>query len=168
MESEAIETIYRENRQALYTLALSITRCESAAEDSIQQAFLAIQNVGSNPEGDSVAFVFRCVRNAAIDLHRKQARRNDVHACIFNGYVPPSQTEMDHVDSRTLTAERDKIIREAIQQLKDDARQIVLLKAFSDLTYKQISNVIGIPEKTAATTYRRALRSLSQKLKGQL
>lgn len=168
MESEAIETIYRENRQGLYTLALSITRCESTAEDSIHQAFLKIQKRGTSPVGDAVAFVFRCVRNAAIDQRRKDARRNDLHAGIFNGFVPPSQTEMDHVDNRTLTAERDEIIRAAIHELKDNARQVVLLKAFSGLTYEQIGDVVDTPAKTVATIYRRALKSLSQKLKGQL
>ena len=117
---------------------------------------------------DLVPYVFRCVRNAAIDHQRKRNRQNQLKESVFNGFVPPPARQMDNPDCKTLTAERDQILRGAIEQLDEVPRQVVLLKSFSNLTYRQIGIALEIPEKTAATHYRRALSALADKLKGQL
>lgn len=168
MADDNLESIYRKNRQAMFTLALSITRCESSAEDCIQQAFLKVDRKNLAKASDPTAYVFRCVRNSAIDTFRKQNRQAKMYATVFNGYVPPAAKSLTSPDEDTLTAERDQILRSAIEQLDEKSRQIVLLKSFSELTYHQIGHVMDIPEKTAATMYRRALISLHEKLKGQL
>ena len=159
--------IYEENRQALFTLALSITGCKSSAEDCVQQAFAQLYLKKLRLTRDPVAYVYRCVRNAAVDARRKNATDKRIRESVFNGFVPPRQNSLDNPDDSVLTAERDQVIRQAIDQLPDSARQIVLLKTFSDLTFKQIGKVLEIPEKTAASQYRRALVKLKEKLKGE-
>ena len=168
MTLNGLARIYQHHRQALFTLALSITGCESLADDCIQQAFLRLQRTAANPQGDAVAYMFRCVRNAAIDCTRRISRHQKMQASVFNGFVPPPASSFENPDARTLTRERDQILRRAINELRSDVREIVLLKTYSELTFKQISNVLDVSEKTAATQYRRALITLSQKLKGQL
>ena len=62
----ALEAIYREDRQALYTWALSITRCPDGAEDAVQEAFCRLFRLAAAPRSLR-AYVFRAVRNAALD-----------------------------------------------------------------------------------------------------
>ncbi len=168
MTVDGLESIYTRNKQSLYTLALSIVGCESLAEDCVHQACLAIHKSSSSPSGDPEAYVFRSVRNVAIDLVRGKSRQKKLQTSVFNGYVPPSVNEIESPDNRTLTRERDQILRNTIDDLDDHVREIVLLKTYSNLTFQQIGEVLQMPGKTVATQYRRALMILARKLKGQI
>jgi len=59
-------------------------------------------------------------------------------------------------------------LRNAIEALADDDREIVVLKAFSHLAFDEIAEVVDRPMATVATRYRRALSILEQKLKADL
>ena len=74
--TETLRAFYVENRQQLYTYALSFTRQREAAEDAIHQAFQRLLRQEELVD-DLRPYVFRCVRNAAFDgLRRLAARRN--------------------------------------------------------------------------------------------
>ncbi len=79
-----LEQIYRKNRQALFTFAMSITRCESAAEDRGQQAFVRLNQTKPNVD-DLLPYVYRAVKNSAIDPNRLKIHQES----IFTGYVLP-------------------------------------------------------------------------------
>ena len=168
MAKNLLETIYESYRQGLYSLALSITGCQSSAEDAIHQAFSRMSSEVLSTKDDATAYVFRAVRNASIDSRRRQSRNQKFHESIFNGYIPPSESTFENPDTRVLTAERNQILRKAIDELQESPRQAILLRTYSGLTFKQIGTVLGIPTKTAATQYRRALSQLEQRLKGKI
>lgn len=117
--------------------------------------------------GDWKPYVFAAVRNAAIDLRRVGQRGKHIQESIFNGYAPLPGVSSSPPDE-LLTAERDQILRHAVAALKDDDREIVVLKAFAELTFGDIAEVMDMPAKTIATRYRRALTTLEQRLRGQL
>ena len=168
MPAPSLETIYRTHRQGLFTLALSITGCQSSAEDSVHRAFTNLSKQPLDQLPDPVAYVYRSVRNASLDTRRRSKRHEMLRESIFNGFVPPKAECFQQPDSNVLTAERDSLLRKSIDELPEPCRQIVLLKTFSALTFDQVSEVLSIPAKTVATRYRRALQTLHQKLKGQL
>lgn len=151
-----LESIYRCHRQGLYTLALSITRQDGRAEDAVQEAFARLWRSNRRPR-DPVAYVFAAVRNAALD----QASRSDssarLPASIFDGQAPdPAKYAVE--------AESQRRLREAIDDLPDPQRQVVVLKAYADLTFEQIAEVCGEPLSTVASRYRRVLEKLKQQL----
>ena len=161
----SVERIYRQHRQSLFTLALTITGCRQTAEDAVHEAFCRIGRTSLDSTTDPVAYVFTAVRNASIDAHRRVKRQNRLSESIFNGYTPPAQASPD---DGILTAERDRILRRAIDGLSGQYRETVILKIFADLTFKQIGEVVGLPMKTVATRYRRALHRLAERLDGQI
>ena len=65
--SQLLEAVYREQRQGLYSLAVSVTASHQLAEDAVHNAFERLIRK-SLPAGDLVPYVYRAVRNAAIDL----------------------------------------------------------------------------------------------------
>lgn len=83
---------------------------------------------------------------------------------IFTGLA---QALPDPVDG-LLTSERDQILRSAVDELNDSEREVVVLKAFSDLTFDDVSAILDVPAKTVATRYRRAIMKLEERLRGQL
>jgi len=165
-----MESLYREHRQGLFTYALSILGCQQSAEDAIQNAFARLHG-GSNlademePE-KMVPYVFRCVRNCAIDLQRTQQRQRRLGESLFetvrqidNNPSPPDLL---------LTEERAEMLRSVIDGLAELEREVVVLKVFAGLTFEQAGEMAQTSPKTMATRYRRALVKLENQLKGQL
>lgn len=168
MAQPSLESIYSNHRQALFSLALTITGCPSLAEDAIHQAFIRLGKQNLKRPRDLVSYVFQSVRNSAIDQSRARRQQHSLKETIFNGFVPPPANSLDDPPLNVLTRERDQVLRQAIDELPDITREAVILKTFSELTFEQIGVVLGMPTKTVATRYHRALKTLQLKLRGRL
>ena len=154
-----LERIYREHRQGLYTLALSITRCTGRAEDAVHDAFARLWRRGTLPGGDLLPYVFAAVRNAAIDqLRRAPPAAGREAASIF--VAPPA----DPADA-ALDAELQRQVRQSLESLPPDQREAVVLKVYGGLTFDQIARTLGEPLPTVASRYRRALEALAGKIR---
>jgi len=158
----ALEGIYREHRQGLYTLALAITRRADRAEDAVQEAFARLWRSGARPAGDAVAYVFAAVRNAAVDQGRRAAAETAVDpASIFNGLpADPAQAVLD--------AERHARVRDAVETLPQAEREAVVLRVYGGLTFEQMAEALGEPLATVASRYRRATERLERRLRREV
>lgn len=163
---DELEKTYCSYRQGLFSLALSITGCRQLAEDAIHSAFERLCRSNASIDGDMVNYVFASVRNASRDAVRSSKRASEIRETIFNGYMPP-ETSPNPADD-LLTAERDQILRTAIDNLDESEREVVVLKTFAGLTFDAVAEVLDQSAKTVATRYRRALTKLEEKLKGQV
>ena len=74
------------------------------------------------------------------------------------------EIEFDHVQR----IENQKMLRDEIEKLDRVDREIVTLKALSELTFQQVSHIVDLPMKTVATRFRRALSKLESRLKGKV
>lgn len=158
---DVTEHVYRKHRQGLFTLALSITQSAEAAEDAIQTAFERLWRRGL-PPGDPVAYVYRSVRNAAIDQRRRSRTRDAVEdrarsqASIYDGAARPADTA-----SRAETAE---LLRAAIERLPAEQRETIVLRIHSELKFEQIAAILDQPLGTITSRYRRGLEALRERL----
>jgi len=145
--TEQMRRFYDGHRQELYTYSLALTRNHEAAEDAIHNAFQRLLKRGSAPD-DLRPYVFRCVRNAAIDDLRERLRRDD---SIFdlNG-------NNGNASDLTLYAELGQLLA----QLSDDERETIVLKVFDAMTFQEIADLRGVSINTAASWYRRGLEKL--------
>ena len=156
-----LERIYREHRQGLYTLALAITRSPDQAEDAVHDAFVRLWRSGIEPAGDRVAYVFAAVRNAAFDQRRRRRETVETPLSIFDSVEPdPAQAAVD--------AERQRLVREAVDSLPLRQRQIVVLRLYASLTFRQIGEMFGEPLPTVASRYRRALQRIKTAVEGRV
>ena len=164
--STALESVYRTHRQGLFSLAVSITGSHQLAEDSVHNAFAKLFK-HSLPPGDLVAYVFKSVRNAAIDTTRKHRRETKLTDSLINGFLPPKRQACEPHEN-LLTKERHELLRTAIDSLGKADKEVIVLKSFAGLTFAQVGDVTNISPKTIATRYRRALKKLEHQLKDQL
>jgi len=157
---QEIEAIYRQHRQGLFTLALTLTgRCE-LAEDAIHDAFARLWKLKFQPPGDTVAYVFASVRNAAIDQLRRRRPACQDSASIYDGKSGPQADAM--------AAETRDLVRIAIESLPQDQREAVVMKVYGCLTFEQIAKTLGEPLATVASRYRRAMDVLKARLEGKI
>ena len=153
-----LERLYTEHRQGLYSLALTITRSADAAEDAVHEAFVRLCRSGQQTSGDPVAYVFAAVRNAAIDQLRQRGRADRQSNSIFA--VAPPADEVARPDELAAEAERDRLIRTALESLPDATRQVIVMKLYAGLTFEQIAAACNEPLPTIASRYRRGLDKL--------
>jgi RNA polymerase sigma-70 factor (ECF subfamily) len=142
----------------LFARQWSASRADS--EDAVQNGFLKFWRSRQNAT-DEIAYLYACVRSAAMDLGRG-ARRRDVHehraAEIMRSAFEVSPER----------AEREAAIEAALNQLPGDQREVIVMKIWSDLTFAQIGEALAISPNTAASRYRYALARLEQELSEEL
>lgn len=171
-----LEKIYRAQRKSLYGLALSITRRPAAAEDAVHDAVLRLARKANPPEGDAVAYVFRAVRNAALDQLRQRKRgvngktlgqavghdsdSDEPGVWLFAdpGPCPAEQTEQ--------ADDRRRMMRE-IERLPDVQREVIVMKVFGGLTFQQIADAGDAPLSTVASRYQRGLARLKEQMENR-
>lgn len=151
--------IYEKHRQGLFTLALSITRQASSAEDAVHEAFCRLYKLQAPPLHDKTAYVFAAVRNAAIDQNRRQKPtvQNELAISLFDGGRAGPEDQ-------AVRSEQELLVRQALDKLTDEQRQTVVMKIYGGLTFDQIAQTLGEPLPTVAARYRRALEKLKESL----
>ncbi len=145
--------VYRQHRQGLFTLALSITRSREAAEDAIQNVFERLCRRGFAAD-DPAAYVFAAVRNAARDLATRRTTISEVPLDLFDTGVTPEDTAQQN-DTASL-------VQRCLQELDEQHRDVVVMKLWSDLTFAQIAAITGEPLQTVASRYRRSLQRMKE------
>ncbi|MDH3584705.1 MAG: sigma-70 family RNA polymerase sigma factor [Phycisphaerae bacterium] len=151
--------IYRDHRQGLYSLALAVTRHTQMAEDAVHDAFTRLCRVELSPDRDPVPYVFKAVRNAALDQIRRRQRASQRGDSLFDTSALPDPGTLD-THRAVETAERDALVREAVDRLPDDERELITMKLYAGLTFRQIAESLAQPLATVASRYRRTLTKL--------
>jgi RNA polymerase sigma-70 factor (ECF subfamily) len=157
----------------VYAMVYGIVRNSEDARDITQEAFVkAYQNLGKfRLESSFYTWLYRIASNLAIDLTRKQKRQQTtsgfdetIAAKDGDGMV----LEQHHVDSPRKVLERKemyKLILEALDKLPAEQKQIVVLREVEGMSYREISDVMDIPEGTVMSRLYYARKKL-QKLLG--
>ncbi len=158
-----LEQTYRQHRQTLFSLALTITGCSGLAEDAVHEAFVRLCQRTDRPAGSFPAYVYSSVRNAAVDCRRRQQRQKSVLESVFaesgSGLVAEAANGLSD------PAEQRAQLASAIETLDESARQIIVMKIFGDLTFDEIAEVLETPSATVATRYRRSILKLEEILR---
>jgi RNA polymerase sigma-70 factor (ECF subfamily) len=155
----------------LYGYAMVLSRDRTEAEDLVQETCVrAVQAIESLRPGSNVkSWLFTILRN--IWLNQLRQRR-----------AAPKIVELDMDESTEKLAveaskdphalyvskvEREQV-REAIQQLSKEFREIILLREYGELSYQEIANVLGCPTGTVMSRLGRARSKLRSLLSGSL
>jgi RNA polymerase sigma-70 factor (ECF subfamily) len=157
----AFEVLYRRYRQRLYVYAYSLLRRLHEAEEALQEVFAKmVSNIGAFSRATNVSsFLFAVCRNHCLNM--LQARKSTPQLSDEDGF------ELYQVHNPVDDAARREEIgrlNAVIGGLPDEQREVLVLKAFSELTFRQIAEATGEPQGTVATRYRLAL----EKIKGAL
>ena len=146
---ETLRACYVGSRQPLYTYAVSITGNREAAEDAIHGVFARLLQHDALP-ADPRPYVFRAVRNAALDAGRRARTRRD---SLFVAAAEPRARD-------PAPALRRDEVEHFLRALPPDERETIVLKIYGGLTFQEIADVREVPLPTVASWYRRGLDQL--------
>ena len=148
--------VFREHDQRLFTSALVITGSPERAEDAVQEAFYRLFRLRAEPR-DLKAYVFRSVRNAALDERR---RSSSVGTELGDAIFEPGDGPSDTAATRELVQE----VTQAMTQLSEDERETIINHLYEDLTFREIAEIREVSINTASSWYRRGIEKLQRQL----
>lgn len=159
--SDWVREAYEEHHRQLFLVAWLVLRRTDLAEDAVHMAFSHIISRPPQLNGNAKAYVLKAVRNAAIDLHRANARieANSVNHC--NEF--PRQEALS-----SSTKKRIEAVYEALEKLDAITQEIIQLHIHEQMTFREIGELTDQPLQTVASRYRRGLKQIKAKLYDEL
>jgi RNA polymerase sigma-70 factor (ECF subfamily) len=142
--------LYEEHGRALLAYACALLRDPSAAEDVLHQVFLKVLRGGVVIEGEPRPYLFRAVRNAALNHIRGKAREVELGDAVM------------WLESPDGSKETSLALQSALRTLPEEQREVVVLHVWGELTFEEAAAVIGISPNTAASRYRYGIAKLKE------
>lgn len=165
-ELERFEAVVLPHLDAAYTLARYLTRNDQDAQDVVQDASLRalryFQGFRGAGSAEGRAWLLAIVRNTAYT--RRQRHRADALTTEFDE-ERHSEAVADEHPAAGIEAESDRAaLRRAIDELPPEFREVIVLRELEGLSYKEISDVVGVPVGTVMSRLSRARRRLEAAL----
>ena len=158
-EEGALNEIYDQFSSFVYGLALRVIGDARAAEDVSQDVFVSVwerPDAFDPHRGSLRTWLGTLAHRRAVDhVRREEARRR---RAIKDAARPVSTPDVEEMALALVTAER---VRSALDTLPDEQRRAIQLAYFGGKTYRQVAEVLGIPEGTAKSRLRLGLRRIA-------
>lgn len=159
------ESLVKRHKRKVYTTIYLIVNDRYIAEDLFQETFIKvvqkIKNEHYNEEGKFLPWILRIARNLAIDYFRKTKRTptittengdEDIFKYVENG-------EHTREDSMIRT-QSERAIRDLIHRLPEEQKEVLVLRHYSDLSFKEIADLTNVSINTALGRMRYALNNM--------
>lgn len=164
---DAIEQLIDLYAPRLYGLLYRMTGSQADAEDLLQETCIKMLRALSsyNENGRFEPWLFSIAANLARDWRRRQNRSMVAPAGGRQDEAqPPAASDEPDVDHRLIRAEQADRLQRALADLSDVEREVVTLRFFSDLSFKEIAEILHVPLGTALARAHRGLNHLREKM----
>jgi RNA polymerase sigma-70 factor, ECF subfamily len=167
-ELERFEAVVLPHLDAAYTLARYLMQNDHDAQDVVQDACLRALKYFRGFRGaeaaEARAWVLAIVRNTAYTWRRRGAGALTTE---FDESLHSEAVDHDNPESAAVTASERESLRHAIDELPPEFREVIVLRELEGLSYKEISDVAGVPVGTVMSRLSRARRRLEEALCAQ-
>jgi RNA polymerase sigma-70 factor (ECF subfamily) len=147
---DEVRGLYETHGGALLAYASALLRDPSAAEDVLHQVFLNLLRGRAAIAGEPAPYLFRAVRNGALNHIRGQARETDLEDASVWLQSPDGSRETSIA------------LQLALRALPAEQREVIVLHIWGQLTFEEAAAVIGVSPNTAASRYRYGLAKLRE------
>ncbi|MCG8604169.1 sigma-70 family RNA polymerase sigma factor [bacterium] len=141
-QTEAFEPIVDRYQKAIFNVALRMLNDYEDAQDIAQSVFVkAFENLVSfNPKYKFFSWIYRMAVNESINYLSKRKSIEEIQDNVIARDKTPEQEMLD----RDLSDQ----VQEALMDLNMDSRAVLILKHFEGFSYREISFILEVPEKT--------------------
>ncbi len=168
-DEAAFEELVHRYSNRLMNFAYRFVLDRQEAEDIVQDTFLKVyQNRHAYREiAKFSTWIYTITANLAKTILRKRRNRK----LFYFSRLGPEDREVDFPSHDTSPGERvegqfsEQMIQKAIQKLPEHFRTAIILRDIQDLSYEEISNIVGAPLGTVKSRINRARLRLQEELK---
>jgi len=158
----AIEALYGRYQVRLYRFLARMTRNEAVAEELTNEVFLEVWRKAGTYAGQSTVstWVFAIAHNKAVSLLRKRTE-----AQVDEDKIEELEDESDTPEVVAQKTDKAAAIKACLTRLSDDHREVIELVYYQEMSVKEVSDVVGIPQNTVKTRMFHARKQLSELMK---
>jgi len=174
-DAAAWEELVRMHQKRVYNLCYRFTGSGENAEDLTQEVFIKMYRTLSSYDAGRGAFttwLTTMTRNLLVDQYRRSRLERasdslDSSPLQEEDASPLSERLADHAagpDARVLGRERQEMVQAALGKLSPELRETVILRDLQDMDYKEIAQVLKVPEGTVKSRINRGRTELARLL----
>jgi len=160
-EEKAFGVLLNRHKSKIYTSIYLFVKDESLANDIFQDTFIKIVDTirkgKYNDEGKFLQWALRIGYNLCVDQHRRTKRVTFVapneEFDIFDVIQDPSR----NAEATIMRSQTHKRVREIIDQLPEEQREVLILRHYADLSFKEIADLTRVSINTALGRMRYAI-----------
>jgi len=170
----AFEVLLQRYRRPLYNFILRSVRERDRAEDLLQDVFVRVLQRSAEFKGEAKfsTWLYTIARNLCIDTSRKMVFRRhrslDAPSSSDEGEGPSLLDRVASgsagVDRTAIGNELQDLIAVAVERLPEEQREVFLMREVQNLPFKDIADIVGVPENTVKSRMRYALERLQEAL----
>lgn len=166
----SLEIIVNKYKSRVYSYIFLMVKNQQLAEDILQDTFVkvikSLKTGKYNDNGKFVSWVMRIAHNLAVDYFRKEKYLNtisndNVDFDLFNSKKFSDSTIEEDIISNQITSD----LKSLIEELPKEQHQVIMMRFYMKLSFKEISEQTGVSINTALGRMRYALINLRKVIK---
>lgn len=170
-QEAAWEDLVKVHTRRVYSVCYRFTNSDTEAQDLTQEVFLRVfKNLRSFRAGEGLFIVWltRLTRNLLID-HYRRTRMDRATESIEDQAAgfEESNTAIARTDGMLAGREASEVLQGALQKLSPELRETVILRDLEELEYREIAQVLNVPEGTVKSRLNRGRSELARVLRRQ-
>ena len=168
-EVRAFEVLLGRHRKSVFNFILRYVGDKETAEDLLQETFMRVIKGAEayKRQAKFTTWLYTIARNLCVDQTRRRKHRRHASLDAPIGSEADSGTLLDVIPSNVMASDRKTVnkalyarLQGAIATLGEEQREVFLMREFLDMPFKQIAEVVGVPENTVKSRMRYALEKL--------
>ena len=161
----AFDELLNRHKERLYSYIFFIVRSRDVADDIFQETFVkaivTLQQGRYNSDGKFSAWLTRIAHNLVIDQFRQERNENVIsndesEIDLFNNSTYSEGT----IESRMVNTQVLKDVRRLVNSLPDNQREVIYMRFYQSLSFKDIATITGVSINTALGRVRYAVMNL--------
>lgn len=163
-DESALSILINRHQSKIYGFIYSKILDRDVSDDVFQDTFVKViktlKSNSYNEEGKFLPWVMRIAHNLIIDHFRRNKKmpflRETADFSIFSIMSDQSMT----VENQIISDQVDMDLKKIIQELPEDQKEVLLMRIYQDLSFKEISDLTGVSINTALGRMRYAILNL--------
>jgi len=163
-DENSLGTLIKRHKQKIYSFIYSKVYDRDITEDVFQDTFIKVirtLKLGKyNEEGKFLPWVMRIAHNLVIDHFRKNNRMPKFdNSTDFDIFSVISDSSLN-AEKSLIKSQVEEDVRRLIEELPEDQKQVLIMRMYNDMSFKEISDKTGVSINTALGRMRYALINL--------
>ena len=157
----SLEKLIRRHKNRIFAYILMIVKEKELAEDLFQDTFIKVINTirsGSyKEEGKFIQWAMRIAHNLIIDHFRKSKRIPTIENRDDFDIFEKVRIPVESIEERIITEQIHKDVKKLIDYLPKEQREVLIMRHYGDMSFKDIAEVTNVSINTALGRMRYAL-----------
>ncbi len=163
--------LFKRHQRSIFSAIYLLVKNRALAEDIFQETFIKIIHTlrqgNYNEEGKFGPWAVRIGRNLTIDYIRKQKRNVTITDTDGNDILSYIQIAEESREDKLIQYQTEQNIKELVKRLPDEQREVLIMRHWGDMSFKEIADKTGVSINTALGRMRYALSNLRKMMENQ-